>query len=746
MGAAFATRLVGRLFLRLRGGDKTAEAPQDDVRWHVLPRAAQLYVVAIAVLGLIVLAAFVPRSYPRPMLFAGLLLLACVTSAWKVNLLIPLGSGSTLSPSEAANFMALALLGPQHAVVVAAAGVWTQCTVNVRRPYPLYRTLFSVAAEALTMAASGIVYQTLGGSLTAGGQLPLAIGTLAAALATCFLVNTGLVAGAIALSTRRGVLTVWRHDFLWSGVSFMVAGAAGTTAALVVDRDQYWPAVLLVPAYVTYRTYGFFVTRLEAEQRLTSGAVAVLSGRLEGARRQHEKAVERLAQARDVEHSLAEEKARLAAALAAMTRLEQSHIELLQREQAARARAEQANALKDQFLATVSHELRTPLTSVLGWADMLRRGVLDAATRDRAGRAIYIGAQRQAELIDDLLDVARITEGKLQLELTTVDLKDVVRTAVDAVQPNAEAKRIDIGIEEDPSIGVVHGDSGRLYQVATNLLANAVKFTPDGGEIQVRLRRAGDDVEMVVSDNGQGISPDFLPRLFEPFRQADAGSTRVHGGLGLGLSIAKHLVEAHGGSIRAESGGEGQGATFTVRLPAATAHDIQPVAIASDMSSCDALEEETRLLQGTCVLVVDDDDESRLVIGAHLEAHGARVVTAASAATALYVVQREHVDVIVADVGMPGEDGYALMRKIRDLPTRALASLPAAALTAFARDEDRDKALHAGFQLHLKKPVEARTLADAVAKLAGCSTEALEARDCTRPSGDPATTHTEPSR
>jgi CheY-like chemotaxis protein len=212
------------------------------------------------------------------------------------------------------------------------------------------------------------------------------------------------------------------------------------------------------------------------------------------------------------------------------------------------------------------------------------------------------------------------------------------------------------------------------------------------------------------------------------------------------LSIAKHLVEAHGGSIRAESGGEGQGATFTVRLPAATAHEVQLAAIASDMSSWDGLEEETNLLQGTCVLVVDDDDESRLVIGAHLEAHGARVITAASAAAALDLVQREHVDVIVTDVGMPGEDGYALIRKIRDLPTPALASLPAAALTAFARDEDRDKALHAGFQLHLRKPVAARTLADAVAKLANRRHEAIEARDSTLPSGEPATTHTEPPR
>ena len=400
-----------------------------------------------------------------------------------------------------------------------------------------------------------------------------------------------------------------------------------------------------------------------------------------------------------------------------MTHLEEMHNELLQREQAARASAEQANLLKDQFLATVSHELRTPLTAILGWSDLLRRGVLDDASRDRADRAIYLGAQRQAQLIEELLDVARIMSHKLQLELTTVDLKDVVRNAVEIVQLNAEAKRIAIGVEEDPSIGVVHGDRGRLHQVATNLLANAVKFTPEDGEVHVRLRQADDVVEMIVSDNGQGIPADFLPSVFEPFRQANATNTRAHGGLGLGLSIVKHLVEAHGGNISAESEGEGQGATFTVRLPRATACENQPEAIASDLSSWDELEDGTNVLEGVSVLVVDDDDESRLIIGAHLEVHGARVLTAASAAAAVELLQRDHVDVLLADLAMPAEDGYTLIRKVRDLAATSIASIPAAALTASARDEDREKALQAGFHLHLAKPVEARSLVAAVAEL-----------------------------
>jgi signal transduction histidine kinase/CheY-like chemotaxis protein len=686
MRAWFASGPFKQTFLRGRRDDGTTDSQPQDLTWQALPRAAQLYVASVIVAGATILAAFLPSTYPRPVLFAVLLVLAFLTSAWKVNLPLPLASGATLSVSEAANFMTLLLFGPGHAVVVAVAGVWTQCTVNVRRLYPHYRTLFSVAAEALTMAATGLTYRGVGGSLSAADFSMWAL-TLGAAIVTCFFVNTALIAAAVALSTGRNAWKVWRDEFLWSGVSFLITGSAGAAAALVIDRGDYLTAVLmLVPAYATYQTYRFFVTRLEKE--------------------------------RTISFSLAEEKAGLAAALADTTLLEKMHTELLHRERVARSSAEQANVLKDQFLATVSHELRTPLTSILGWADMLRSGVLDVASRDRAGRAIYIGAQRQAQLIDELLDVARIMADKLRLEFTMVDLRDVVRNAVDIVQPNADAKRIVIGVEEDPSIGVVYGDSGRLQQVATNLLANAVKFTPEGGEVDVRLRRADDLVEMIVSDNGHGIPADFLPSVFEPFLQADATSIRVHGGLGLGLSIVKNLVDAHGGTICAASGGEGQGATFTVRLPLAAASENQPEAIASDLLSADELAVETDLLEGITVLVVDDDDESRLVVGAYLEVHGARVLTASSAVSAMELLQRNQVDVLLADVAMPGEDGYTFIRRIRAFAATSIASIPAAALTAFARNEDRENALQAGFQLHLAKPIAACSLVAAVARLA----------------------------
>ena len=677
--------------------------PAQELSWRALPRAAQLYVVAVIVFGAAALAVFLPVTFPRPVAFVVLLILTCLTSIWKVTLPIPLACGSTLSVSDAASLMTLFLLGPRHAVLVAVAGVWTQCTLNVKRPYPRYRTLFSAAAEAITMATTGLVYGYLGGS---AGSFDMSswVAPVIGATMTCFAVNTALVAGAIALSTQRSVLNVWSDDFLWSAVSFIVAGSAGAAAALIVDSGRYSTAVLmLVPVYLTYRTYRLFFTRLEDEKTRSSGAVASLS--------------RRVSEAEEIERGLTEEKTRLATALAAMTELEEMHNQLLEREHAARANAEQANMVKDQFLATVSHELRTPLNAILGWADMLRNETLDVSRRDRAGRAIYSSAKRQAQLINELLDVARIMSGKLQLEFAPVDLKDVARCALDIVQPDADAKRISIGIDEDPSIGIVLGDSGRLNQVATNLLANAVKFTPEGGAVYVRLHRVNDRVEMVVTDTGQGIAPEFLTAVFEPFRQADAATTRTHGGLGLGLSIVKHLVEAHGGTVRADSAGPGNGATFTVRLPLAAVSCGEIEEVAADLSPSATEPDETESLEGISVLVVDDDDDSRQVVEAHLERQGARVLTAASAAAALDLLQREHVDVLLSDIAMPGEDGYTLIRKLRALNPPRIASIPAVALTAFARNEDRQRALQSGFQLHLPKPVDTQALIVAFAKL-----------------------------
>ena len=681
----------------------TAAIVSTDLTWRSLSVRTRIYLTGVIAAGISAVAAFLPPSFPEPILFSALVALGCLTSAWKVNLPIPLASGATLSASYATNLMALLLLGPGHALVIGMVGAWTQCTYKVKRRYPLYRTVFSVAAAALTMIATGVVYLWLGGQVRPVASFDLA-GPLVGAIATYFLVNTGLVAGAIALSTGKGVLKVWRDDFLWSATSFMVAGTAGAIAAMVVARGEHWSAMLmLAPVHLTYRTYGLFIGRLDDQRR-----------HADEARRLHEETVEALDQTRRAERELAGEKQRLALALVDMARLEQQLVELLGREQAARASAEQANRLKDQFLANISHELRTPLNAVLGWADVLRRGGRLAETQRAAGLdAIYRSGKRQAQLIDDLLDVARIMSGKLRLDQSVVDFRAVIRDALLAVQPLAAAKRLEMRIDAE-GVSLIYADASRLQQVAANLLSNAVKFTPSGGAVNVRLRQVDSDVELEVADTGEGIAPDFLPCVFEAFRQADGSTTRARGGLGLGLSIVKHLVEAHRGSVQVRSEGAGRGATFTVRLPAAGIPEgVAPPAYSTQVGNAAA----DRSLAGISVLVVDDDQESRNVVAAHLREHEAIVLTADSAAHAFDVLQHERIDVLLADIAMPEEDGYSLLRRVRALQPAAAARIPAAAITALARADDRRRALQAGFQLHMPKPIEAAALVAAVSEL-----------------------------
>jgi signal transduction histidine kinase/CheY-like chemotaxis protein len=466
--------------------------------------------------------------------------------------------------------------------------------------------------------------------------------------------------------------------------------------------------LLAAPIYLTYRTYQAFVGRLEDQRR-----------HVEQVQELHEETASALKQAREAERALHEEKEHLALVLDDMKRLEEARNQLLEREQAARASAEDANRLKDQFLAVVSHELRTPLNAILGWADMLRHDMLDGARRDRAGQAIYQNAKRQAQLIEDLLDVARITSGKLRLERKLVDLGSIVRDALQVVQPAADGKGLGISVDADPSMGLIYGDDARLQQVVLNLLSNAVKFTPAGGSVHACLRRAGSAAELIVTDTGQGMSPEFLPLAFEAFRQADGSTTRAHGGLGLGLSIVKTLTEAHGGTVSVESAGIGRGSTFIVRLPIAARSASTEATPARVLVEPRDVAEAHGTLDGISVLVVDDDDDTREIVAAQLHDCQAAVLTAASAAQAFDVLCHQHVDVLLADIGMPGEDGYSLIRRIRALGAPAVAEIPAAALTALTREHDRQRALHAGFQLHLAKPVDTRTLVAAVTKLYG---------------------------
>ena len=386
--------------------------------------------------------------------------------------------------------------------------------------------------------------------------------------------------------------------------------------------------------------------------------------------------------------------------------------------QEARKGAERANRAKDEFLATLSHELRTPLTPILGWTVMLRSGTLDQAGMLRGLEVIERNVRAQTQLIEDLLDVSRIVTGKLRVEVRPIDLVPVVEAGLDAVRPSAEAKEIQLDVKLEPIDSKVLADPDRLQQVVWNLASNAVKFTPKGGRMEVRLSRADSHVHLSVKDNGKGISADFLPYVFDRFRQADSTSTRKYGGLGLGLAIVRHLVELHGGTVHAESEGPDRGATFTVRLPLMEERSVTAAPAGRGSESTDPA---AMRLDGVKVMVVDDELDMRDFLSVSLRQYGADVTALASVGEAVEALEREKPDVLVSDIGMPGEDGYALIRKVRALGPERGGQVPAAALTGFAAGDDTTRVLSAGYQVHLPKPVEPSQLAQVVGTLAGRS-------------------------
>ena len=395
----------------------------------------------------------------------------------------------------------------------------------------------------------------------------------------------------------------------------------------------------------------------------------------------------------------------------------------LRAEQGARHDAELASRMKDEFLATLSHELRTPLNAILGWSHMIRRDDVTPREYQRAAEVIERNARAQAKIIEDLLDMSAIISGKVRLEVHPVELPAIVRAAIDTARPAADAKHIRLRTEIDPMAGAqLRGDPDRLQQVLWNLLSNALKFTPRNGQITVVLRRAGTHAEICVADTGQGIAAEFLPHVFDRFRQADASTTRRHGGLGLGLAIVKQLVELHGGTIRVESPGEGQGATFTVSLPVTLAEPVGPSEgepaspAGSATSRIDAA--DCSAIAGKRVLVVDDEPDARDLVRELLLHCRAQVLTAGSSDEAMAIAARERFDVLVSDIAMPGEDGYRLLARLRALGPERNGAVPAMALTAYARPEDEARALDAGFQLHCAKPVEPSALIAKVADLA----------------------------
>lgn len=389
--------------------------------------------------------------------------------------------------------------------------------------------------------------------------------------------------------------------------------------------------------------------------------------------------------------------------------------ELLLREQEARKRAEAASRTKDEFLAIVSHELRSPLNAILGWSRLLRTRKLNEETALRALEVIERNAQAQTQLIEDLLDISRIIRGQIRLYSRSLNLISVIEAALDTVRPAADAKQIQLIANLDPHTGVVSGDVDRLQQVVWNLLSNAVKFTPEAGRVEIHLARHDRSAQITVADTGIGISSEFLPYVFERFRQAESGTTRTQGGLGLGLAIVRNLVELHGGTIQVHSAGEGQGSTFTIGLPLlkedSSAQRASPSLPAAPVAAL--------TLSGLNVLLVEDEDDTREFLIAALEQYGAIVQAAPSASEALRCLETCQPDVLISDIGMPLEDGYSLIRKVRSLTPELGGQIPAAALTAYAREEDRVKALAAGFQLHVPKPIDPIHLAQVVVRLAG---------------------------
>jgi signal transduction histidine kinase/ActR/RegA family two-component response regulator len=395
--------------------------------------------------------------------------------------------------------------------------------------------------------------------------------------------------------------------------------------------------------------------------------------------------------------------------------------QLLANERAMRSAAEHSNRMKDEFLSNLSHELRTPLNAILGWAQLLRRGMEDPQEVSQGLETIERNARMQTQLIEDLLDMSRIISGNIRIDIQRVAPISFIEAAIRTIQPGADAKGVRIEQMLDPLAGPVSGDPARLQQIMWNLLSNAVKFTPKNGKVQVVLERVNSHLEITVADTGEGIAPDFLPYVFDRFRQADASSTRKHGGLGLGLAIAKQLVELHGGNIRVKSAGEGKGTSFIVSLPLTIIHppaEREERLHPRTASPAPKLSRPIRL-EGISVLVVDDQTDAQNLIRRVLEECGAKVITSSSAVEALQILEREKPSVLLSDIGMPDVDGYEFLKRVRALGPDRGGQVPAVALTAFARSEDRTKALLSGFMVHVTKPVEPSELAATIAAVAG---------------------------
>jgi signal transduction histidine kinase/CheY-like chemotaxis protein len=645
-------------------------------------RFARIYMWSIVVCGSLISLVSLYQLQFANLTTPFILLALFVAVSSLVAVRIPRVSGR-ITVADTFIFLTLLLYGGAAAVVLSALeGVCTTLLIS-KKP----RTIL---LNASVLATSTFI---TAGALTLVFGPPLQIVSAAYSpnflIAICFmafvqyLANTSLIAVEKSYKINESIWQTWKKYYLWTSMTYFAGASAAGIIAHSIGLFGLYAMIATVPIiliiYFTYRTY---LKNIEASE----------------------------AQA-DVAQKHIDELSRY---LGELTRLEQARRQLLLDERQARAEAEAANRIKDEFLATLSHELRTPLTSLLGWASLLRGPDIDDVLLAKGLQTIERNARIQTQLIDDLLDVSRIISGKLNLEVQSVDISSAVEAAITVVRPASEAKGIRLSYTRDPVLGSISGDSSRLQQIVWNLLSNAVKFTPERGWIEVQLRQRDEHVQLTVKDSGQGITAEFLPRVFDRFRQADSSTTRDYGGLGLGLAIARHLVELHGGTIRAESAGEDCGATFCVTFPL-----LLERVDAAQLNSGEYNVDNAKKLNGLRVLVVDDEPDARQIISTLIRRTGAEVFACESANEALEALETWHPDVLMSDIAMPGEDGYSLINRVRSLPAERGGEVPAAAFTAYAREEDRQRALEAGYQIHIAKPISSGQLVAMIAHLAG---------------------------
>ena len=646
-------------------------------------RFARIYMWSIVVCGsTITLFSLSQLSINQIEIRFVLLALMVITSSL-VAVPIPRVSGR-ITVADTFIFLTMLLFGGAAAVIMSALeGVFTTLLIS-KKPRTILLNASVLAISTFITAAVLTVFYGPPQDIVSAGYTPNFLIALCVMALVQYVSNTVLIAVEKSYKINEPVWQTWKKYYLWTSVTYFAGASAAGIIAQSINIFSFYAVLATVPIcliiYFTYRTY---LKNIEASEAQTSVA---------------EKHLEELSKY-----------------VVELRRLEDARKQLLLDERRARSEAEAANRIKDEFLATLSHELRTPLTSLLGWASLLRGDDVDDGLREQGLQAIERNARVQTQLIDDLLDVSRIISGKLSLDVRPTEISSVIEAAIAVVRPASDAKGIRLTYTRDPIVGSISGDSARLQQIAWNLLSNAVKFTPERGRIEVLLEQKDGHVQLTVSDNGQGINPQFLPRVFDRFRQADSSTTREYGGLGLGLAIVRHLVELHGGTVRAESAGEGKGASFCVTFPL-IAERIDS-AVLNQSGEYNQLDKTS--LNGLRVLVVDDEPDARQIIATLIQRTGAEVMACESAHEALEALEKWHPDVLMSDIGMPGEDGYSLINKVRSLPAERGGDVPAAAFTAYAREEDRQRALDAGYQMHIAKPVSSGQLVAMIAHLAG---------------------------